>query len=283
MAGGGLVDSVRTHYDRLAFFYRAFWGEHIHHGYWEADETPAAAQVQLVERLAERAAVPSGARVLDIGCGFGASSLWLARHRACQVTGLTISPVQARRAAKQARAAGLANRARFLVHDANHLDMPPASFDVVWVIECSEHLHDKARFIDACARVLRPGGRLALCAWLDAASGRAEDARLVAEVCRGMLCPSLASVAEYTGWMRAAGFVDIVAEDITRCVERTWDHCLALVERPLMRAVGFLMDNNTRAFVRSFRAIRLAFSGGAMSYGLFAARMAYHERAGSAQ
>jgi tocopherol O-methyltransferase len=273
MAGAGLVGSVRTHYDRLAFFYRTFWGEHIHHGYWEDDETPAEAQVRLVERLADRAAVPPGARVLDVGCGFGGSSLWLARHRDCRVAGITISPVQARRAAQQARAAGLDDRVRFFVRDANHLDIPRASFDVVWVIECSEHLPDKARFIDACARALRPGGRMAICAWLDAVTGRAEDARLVAEVCRGMLCPSLASAADYIGWMRASGFVEIVAEDITRRVERTWDYCLAVVERPLMRALRCLMDRDTRAFVRSFRAIRRAFSDGAMSYGLFAARL----------
>jgi tocopherol O-methyltransferase len=274
MAGGGLVNAVRIHYDRLAFFYRIFWGDHIHHGYWVADETPAEAQVRLVERLADRASVPSGSRVLDVGCGFGGSSLWLARHRNCDVTGITISPVQARHAAKVARAAGLTDRARFLVHDANHLDIPPASFDVIWVIECSEHLHDKARFIDACARVLRPGGRMALCAWLDGATGRAEDARLVAEVCHGMLCPSLASAGEYIRWMGAAGFVDIKVEDITRRVQRTWDHCQAVVERPLMRALRCFMDQRTRAFVESFRAIHRAFSIGAMSYGLFVARLA---------
>jgi tocopherol O-methyltransferase len=272
MAGGTSVHAVRNHYDRLAFFYRAFWGEHIHHGYWEADETPEAAQVRLVERLADRAGVPPGARVLDVGCGFGGSSLWLAGHRDCQVTGITISPVQARRASKRARATGLTERVRFLVHDANRLDFPPASFDVVWVIECSEHLRDKRRFIEDCARVLVPGGRMGLCAWLDAASGRAEDARLVAEVCRGMLCPSLATAVDYAEWMRSAGFVDVVAEDITRHVERTWDHCLAVVERPVMRALRLLMDKSTRAFVLSFRAIRQAFTGGAMSYGLFTGR-----------
>jgi tocopherol O-methyltransferase len=274
MADGGLVGAVRTHYDRLAFFYRAFWGEHIHHGYWEADETPETAQVQLTARLAERAGVPSGARVLDVGCGFGGSSLWLARNRNCQVTGITISPVQMKRATKQARIAGLVDRASFLIHDANHLDFPPASFDVVWIIECSEHLEDKARFINACASVLKPGGKIALCAWLDAASGRPGDAELVQEVCHGMLCPSLATAADYTGWMRTAGFEDVAFEDITRHVEKTWDLCLAVVERPTMRALRWLMDRKTKAFILSFQAIRRAFSEGAMSYGMFTARKA---------
>jgi tocopherol O-methyltransferase len=272
MAGTRLVDSVRTHYDRLAFFYRTFWGEHIHHGYWEADETPEAAQVQLTARLAERAAVPAGARVLDVGCGFGGSSRWLARHRDCRVTGITISPVQAKRASKLARVEGLGDMVRFLIHDANQLDFPPDSFDVVWIIECSEHLEDKARFIDACASLLRPGGSLALCAWLDAGTGRAEDARLVAEVCHGMLCPSLGTAAEYTKWMKTAGLESVVFEDVTRQVDRTWDLCLPVVERPAMRALRWLMDKETKAFVLSFQAIRRAFKEGAMSYGMFAAR-----------
>jgi tocopherol O-methyltransferase len=122
--------------------------------------------------------------------------------------------------------------------------------------------------------VLRPGGKLALCAWLAADGGRPEHVRLVAEVCRGMLCPSLASAADYTGWMRAAGFDEVVAEDVTRRVERTWDHCAAVIRRPEMRALRWLMDERTRAFVDSFAAIRRAYAEGAMAYGMFTARRA---------
>ena len=272
MAGSELADAIRTHYDRLAFFYRAFWGEHIHHGYWEDEESPRTAQEQLVARLAERADVPQGAQVLDVGCGFGGSALWLARHRGCAVTGITISPVQVQRAAEQARAEHLDDRVRFLVMDANRLDLPPASFDVVWVVECSEHLADKAGFLGACARALRPGGKLALCAWLAADAPDPGQARLVAAVCRGMLCPSLASRIDYAGWMRVAGFEDIAAEDLTRHVGRTWDYCSAIVERPEVRALRWLMDERTRAFLQAFAAIRRAYAEGAMAYGMFSGR-----------
>ncbi len=267
-----LVDSIRAHYDRLATVYRLFWGEHIHHGYWEADEAPAVAQERLVARLAERAQIPRGARVLDVGCGFGASSRWLARNLGCNVTGVTLSPVQAERGEEQARAAGLGERVCFAVTDANRLDLPAASFDAIWVIECSEHLFDKAKFIDNCSRILRPGGRLALCAWLAADNGRPEPARLVAEVCRGMLCPSLGTMDEYLAWMRAAGLSEVTGEDITRRVERTWAHCAAMVRRPEIRALGWLMDGETRAFVEAIPAIQKAYAEGAMSYGMFTAR-----------
>jgi tocopherol O-methyltransferase len=269
-----LVAAIRDHYDRLSPFYGALWGEHIHHGYWEGEESPAAAQDKLVARLAEWARVPRGARVLDVGSGLGGSALWLARHLACSVTGITISPVQARMAAERARNEGLAERVRFLVLDANRLDLPPGSFEVVWVVECSEHLADKARFLASCAQLLRPGGKLALCAWLAAERPAPEQARLIAEVCRGMLCPALASRHEYTHWMEAAGLEAVEVEDITGRVERTWTHCAAIVARPEVRAVRWLMDARTREFVQAFGAIHRAYAVGAMAYGMFTARKA---------
>jgi tocopherol O-methyltransferase len=270
-----LLDAIRDHYDRLSPLYQRWWGEHIHHGYWEGDESPAAAQDRLTARLAERAGVPRGAGVLDVGCGLGGSALWLARRLGCSVTGITISPVQAGRATERARAEGLQDRTTFRVLDANRLDLPAASFDVVWVIECSEHLADKARFIESCARVLRPGGRLALCAWLAAApDGRPGEAELVEEVCRGMLCPSLARLEDYAGWMRASGLEVTAADDITHRVARTWDYCGALTGRPEIQALLLVADRRTREFVKAFGAIRRAYAEGAMRYGMFTARKA---------
>ena len=267
-----LLADIRDHYDRLSALYSALWGDHIHHGYWEGGESPAAAQTKLVARLAERAGVPRGARVLDIGCGLGGSALWLARHLGCSVTGVTISPAQVLLATERARQEGLTEQVRFLALDANHLDLPPESFDVVWVIECSEHLADKARFLASSARLLQGGGKLALCAWLATDPCPPDNARLVAAVCRGMLCPSLASRNDYTRWMEAAHLEEIEAEDITDRVARTWTHCMAIVERPEIKVVLSFADAGTRAFVQAFAAIHRAYAVGAMAYGMFTAR-----------
>lgn len=42
------TEAIRRHYDRLSGYYFALWGEHIHYGYWEGDESPEAAQVRLI-------------------------------------------------------------------------------------------------------------------------------------------------------------------------------------------------------------------------------------------
>lgn len=271
-AAAELSAAIREHYDQLSPLYRALWGEHIHHGFWEDGESSPRAQLKLVERLAERARVSCGSRVLDVGCGVGGPAVWLARELDCRVTGLTISPVQARMAAERARAEGVSSRARFEVADANDLRTAAGVFDVVWVIECSEHLTDKARFIEACARALRPGGTFALCAWLVAdGSLSSEHCRLVETVCRGMLCPGLASMSDYAGWMRSAGFRPVEVEDVTRQVEETWARCAEIAARADVRALAAAGGERLRNFLGAFPAIRRAYDQGAMAYGMFTA------------
>lgn len=267
------VSEIRDHYDRISVFYRALWGDHIHHGYFEDRESPERAQLKLIERLAEMAGIPAGASVLDVGCGVGGSARWLARELDCTVLGITLSPVQARMAAEAAAREGLGDRARFAVKDAHRLDFPAGSFDVVWVIECSEHLQDKEAFIQACQRVLKPGGTLALCAWLSAERFvSAAHERLVAQVCEGMLCPSLASMGDYVGWLRAAGFDAIRTEDVTERVKATWTVCGKIAERPEVKLLTKMSDQATRDFVTAFGAIRRAYDEGAMAYGMLTAK-----------
>ena len=267
------VNHIREHYDRLSFLYRMFWGEHLHHGYWDGDETVPQAQIRLMERLAERAGVSRGASVLDIGCGLGGSAFWLAEQFDCQVTGITISPVQARMANKKARASGLSSRVQFQVRDANQWEPEPESVDLVWIMESSEHFEDKKRFFERCASVLKPGGVLAVCAWLRRDGPMPEDEqKLVATIAKAMLSASLDSLSDYQTWMRDAGLKVTTAEDITRHVEPTWAHCTRIAERRAVKLLLRLTGAPTRRFVESFPLMKQAYAQGAMAFGLFAAK-----------
>lgn len=267
------VNHIREHYDRLSFLYRIFWGEHLHHGYWDGDETVPQAQIQLMERLADRAGVSRGARVLDIGCGLGGSAFWLAENFDCRVTGITISPVQARMANKKAKARGLSGRVQFQVSDANQWHPEPESVDLVWIMESSEHFEDKKRFFERCASVLKPGGVLAVCAWLRRDGPMPEDEqKLVAKIAEAMLSASLDSLSDYQTWMRDSGLTVTAAEDITRHVERTWAHCTRIGERPVVKFFVRFTGAATRRFVESFPLMKQAYAQGAMAFGLFVAK-----------
>src|SRR5437763_16422802 len=133
-------EKVREHYDRMSPYYHSLWGEHIHHGYWiRGDESKETAQVQLIEHLAESAGIPPAARILDVGCGFGASSIFLAQKYAAEAIRLTISQVQVEMANQAAAEVGA--NAKFLLMDAEAMTYEHP-VDVVWSVDSISHHQD---------------------------------------------------------------------------------------------------------------------------------------------
>ena len=106
--------------------------------------------------------MPKGSRILDVGCGIGGSSRILAKYYGFNVTGITISPAQVKRA-RELTPLGL--NCRFQVMDALDLKFEDGSFDGVWSVEAGAHMNDKDKFADEMLRTLRPGGYLALADW----------------------------------------------------------------------------------------------------------------------
>jgi tocopherol O-methyltransferase len=263
---------IRNHYDISTLFYRLMWGPHIHHGYWLAKESPQAAQIQLTSTLAGLASTQPNSVVYDIGCGMGGSSIWLAKNLQCHVTGVTLSPVQRRWASTSASLKRISPRPTFRCEDAESTQFPNGSADVVWSIECTEHLFNKPAFFEKAASWLKPGGRFALCAWLAGESPMSESHEQQAmRVCEGMFCPSLGSQSDYVGWFERAG-LKVTAKGIwTNQVKQTWEICRKRVERTGVRYLAKVLGKNHVLFLDHFDAILNAYNSGAMEYGYFIA------------
>jgi tocopherol O-methyltransferase len=262
---------IRGHYNLSTLFYRLLWGPHIHHGLWDANESPRRAQVQLTERLATLAGITGAKRLLDIGCGMGGSSIHLAKTRGCQAVGVTISPFQRRWAALASRWHRVQTKSQFLCADAEQIEFPAGSFDIVWSVECTEHLFDKPRFFQRAATWIKPGGTMAICAWLSGENLNNAQAKQVYDVCEGFLCPSLGTAADYVEWMQAAGLTMATTQDWTVRVAKTWEICRDRVRRCGVRSLARLIDRDSVLFLDRFDTILAAYHSGAMRYGCFVA------------
>jgi SAM-dependent methyltransferase len=116
----------------------------------------------LTGRLIDALAAGPAALVADVACGPGASALQAATQTGCQVVGVDLSPACIERASAAALAAGLDGRVRFVVGDAERLPLADSSVAGV-LCECALcTFPDKAAAAREIARVLRPGGKLAL-------------------------------------------------------------------------------------------------------------------------
>ena len=116
------------------------------------------AQLAKYRRILERLAPKPGARILEIGCGWGGFAEMAARDFGCHVTGLTLSHEQLAYATDRLARAGLADKADLRLQDYRDLD---GQFDHVVSIEMFEAVGERywPDYFRAVASSLRPGGR----------------------------------------------------------------------------------------------------------------------------
>ncbi|MFF2345131.1 class I SAM-dependent methyltransferase [Pseudarthrobacter sp. NPDC058119] len=261
--------AVADHYDELDPIYRRVWGDHVHHGLWATGrETPEEAVEALVDTVGDRLGLTPGQACVDIGCGYGSTARRLAVTRGIRATGFTLSAGQARYAVAHP-VAGV----DVLVCDWLANGLADASVKAAWAIESSEHMVDKPLFFAEAHRVLAPGGRFVICAWLAGTDASSWQVRhLLEPICREGRLPSMGTREEYEAMATAAGFAVTGYEDVSRRVARTWLICAArlvkavLVDRETRRlAFG---GRNRNSFLGIPRLI-LAYRTGAMRYGIF--------------
>jgi len=261
---------VAGHYDELDEAYRSIWGEHVHHGFWASGrETPEEATEALLALVAARLALAPGQQVVDIGCGYGASAAALAAEHGVEVTGFTLSEAQ------WAIAAARPGALCFYRRDWLDNGLADAGFDRAFAIESSEHMEDKARFFAEAARVLKPGGRLVVCAWLARTdAGRFAVRHLLEPICREGRLPGMGTREDYAALAGGAGLRELAFDDISRAVSRTWSICLRrtmarLVTDRAFRRLALAQTTRNRRFLLSLPRLMTALRTGAMRYGIF--------------
>lgn len=278
------ADTVAESYDEWTEdgILEYYWGEHIHLGHY--GNPPRAknflkAKADFVHEMVRWGGLdqlPSGTKVLDVGCGIGGSSRILARDYGFDVTGITISPKQVERAT-QLTSPGVS--AKFAVDDAMNLSFPDGSFDVVWSVEAGPHMPDKAVFAQELLRVLKPGGKLVVADW-----NQRDDRRIplnwweqpvMTQLLDQWAHPKFSSIEGFSELLEATGLVNgqVVNADWSKETLPSWLHTIWV---GAIRPWGWL-QYGLPGFIKSVREIptillmRLAFGTGLCRFGMFQA------------
>ena len=277
-------DTVANSYDEWTQdgILEFYWGEHIHLGHYGSPPRKKdflTAKSDFVYEMAKWGGVdqlPHGTTILDVGCGIGGSSRFLAKNYGFDVTGITISFQQVKRA-QELTSEGI--DVKFKVDDALALSFPDNSFDVVWSIEAGPHMIDKAKYAQEMMRVLKPGGLLVVADW-NQRDGRQNSLNFWEKsVMRQLLDqwshPAFSSIEEFSELLAETGLVkgEVITADWTIETLPSWfDSIWQGIARPegLFR-FGLL------GFIKSLREVptlllmHLAFGSGLCRFGMFRA------------
>jgi cyclopropane-fatty-acyl-phospholipid synthase len=152
------------HYELPCEFFELVLGRHLKYSscYFDPGVTSLdAAEARMLALTCERARLADGDHILELGCGWGSLTLWMAEHYPnSRVTAVSNSRTQKQFIEARAAERGLRN-VEVLTRDANVLDFPPdRRFDRAVSVEMFEHMRNYQTLLGRIAGWLRPGGTL---------------------------------------------------------------------------------------------------------------------------
>lgn len=157
-------EANEQHYELPSAFFGLVLGRHLKYSscYFKPGVTALdQAEAEMLRLTCERAGLVDGEQILELGCGWGSLTLWMAEHfPRARITAVSNSRTQKQFIDARAAERGLAN-VEVLTRDANVLDFPPERrFDRVVSVEMFEHMRNYAALLGRIAGWLRPGGTL---------------------------------------------------------------------------------------------------------------------------
>jgi cyclopropane-fatty-acyl-phospholipid synthase len=153
----------QQHYEVPTRFFELCLGKRLKYSscfYATGSEDLDTAEEAMLALYGQRAELADGQRILELGCGWGSLTLWMAQQFPnARITGVSNSRTQREHILAQAARRGLGN-VEIITCDVNQLALPEGEFDRTVSIEMFEHMRNYQHLLGNVSRWLKPGGKL---------------------------------------------------------------------------------------------------------------------------
>jgi cyclopropane-fatty-acyl-phospholipid synthase len=157
-------DANEQHYELPTRFFERVLGKNLKYSsaYWDEGVTDLdEAEARMLSLTCERAGLEDGQRILELGCGWGSLSLWMATHyREAQITAISNSQTQREHIMAQAKERGLDNLEVKTTNMIDYKGEGEGVFDRVVSVEMFEHMKNYQEVLKRISSWLKPGGFL---------------------------------------------------------------------------------------------------------------------------
>ena len=261
-------DAVKRYYDlntrRFLRFGHASRASAIHRSIRHPGlDDPFRVQEQLLLQLLRRHRI---ATVLDLGCGVGASLLWLSHRHPARYYGVTLSPLQAEMAREHTSGTGIEIRQGSYLDSDMYQGLEDRSGSLlVYGIESWLHCADPARYMELVAGTCRPGDLLALWDDFPVQNNPDEPAQLWDDFRKGWHALNVMSPGETDRLARENGFELVSDRDLTPflVIDRPRDYLTAAMVF-MLRPLG--LDTAWWQNLRGGGSLRRLLKSGRMAY-----------------
>lgn len=251
----------------------------MHYGIW--DETTSNHKAALLNEnkiVSEIAGINDRDVVLDIGCGYGTTAVWIAMNMGARVVGISINKKEIEAAKKLAQYCHVSDLAQFFVMDYHHIALPNKKFTVVLAIESISHSNRKSTVLSEMKRLLKQNGRLIVADGYfakDPASLSLHEKSIADKCFRGVSIPPLETVAEFSTRLKKLKLRNISNIDFTKGILPTskrvfllglllYPISLLLIPLRISSRIGWLRISHMSAFINQY----FAFNGGMGQYNI---------------
>jgi ubiquinone/menaquinone biosynthesis C-methylase UbiE len=277
--------SFQRYYEEAGPDYAA-WSPHfnMHFGFFRWGMNPFQRETMLEQMNVEihhrlHLTAESPARILDMGCGLGATLRSFARCLPqAGLNGITLVPWQLEQGRQLNQTCPEAHRIILTLGDYEHTTQPSASFDAVYAIESSCYAHgaNKSAFLQEAHRLLHSGGRIVVAdGFLGPGKLRGSQKSLYCKLCECWAIDTLGEVDKFTRELERLGFHSIAVEKMQARVSPSVLHVPWVTLKFLFTTVLFGGRRMTRARWNNIIApILLPFVGyplGPMAYYIISA------------
>ena len=205
------IKTIQSYYNNNQFWYSLLWsGRYLHFGFWENGITTHKESLENTNAfIAERLQLQEKDTVLDAGCGAGGVSIYFAEKQGAEVTGITLSEVQLKKANLFAKKSFAQKKMKFFKADYHKTILPDQTFNKIIALESFCHATDKEVFLKEMYRLLKPGSKLVVADAFVTKIKTTKEKNIMNDFLQAWAAPPLPTQDEFSQSLNRAGFKNI--------------------------------------------------------------------------